>query len=134
MSDRFTFHCYVAGKPVNGAGILTVKNPYHKNPAGEVHLASREDVESAIKAALSAPKDLTRYSRYEVLDRARAKLEQRREEFARLITSESGLCLRETRYEVGRALDVLRFSAIESLRDDGQIFSCDISAQGKARK
>jgi aldehyde dehydrogenase (NAD+) len=61
-------------------------------------------------------------------------LEASREEFARLITSEDGLCIRETRYEVGRALDVLRFAAMEALRDDGQIFSCDISPQGKARK
>jgi acyl-CoA reductase-like NAD-dependent aldehyde dehydrogenase len=51
-----------------------------------------------------------------------------------LITSETGLALREGRYEVGRTLDVLRFAAMEALRDDGQIFSCDVSAQGKARK
>src|SRR5204863_1459033 len=36
--------------------------------------------------------------------------------------------------ETGRAHDVLLFAAIESLKDDGQIFSCDISPQGKARK
>src|SRR5205085_5767259 len=48
--------------------------------------------------------------------------------------SEAGLCIRESKYEVGRATDVLRFAAIEALRDDGQIFSCDVSPQGKARK
>jgi aldehyde dehydrogenase (NAD+) len=47
---------------------------------------------------------------------------------------EAGLAIREARYEVGRSLDVLHFAAIETLRDDGQIFSCDVSAQGKARK
>ena len=35
---------------------------------------------------------------------------------------------------MGRTLDVLRFAAMEALRDDGQIFSADVSAQGKARK
>jgi phosphonoacetaldehyde dehydrogenase len=35
---------------------------------------------------------------------------------------------------VGRTVDVLRFAAMEALRDDGQIFSCDVSAQGKPRK
>ena len=68
------------------------------------------------------------------MDQARALLEPQLEEFARLITSEAGLCLRETRYEVGRALEVLRFAAIEALQDDGQIFSGDISPQGKPRK
>src|SRR5690606_14711058 len=48
--------------------------------------------------------------------------------------AESGLCIREARYETGRALDVLNFAAREALRDDGQTFSCDISAHGKARK
>jgi len=42
--------------------------------------------------------------------------------------------MREARYEVGRARDVLAFAAMEALKDDGQIFSCDISPQGKARK
>ena len=66
--------------------------------------------------------------------KARALLADRSEEFAQLIRSESGLCMRETRYEVGRAQDVLQFAAMEALRDDGQIFSCDVSPQGKARK
>ena len=39
-----------------------------------------------------------------------------------------------TRYEVGRACDVFRFAAMEALRDDGEIFSCDIAPGGKARK
>ena len=42
--------------------------------------------------------------------------------------------MQETRYEVGRARDVLQFAAMEALRDDGQTFSCDVSPQGKARK
>jgi aldehyde dehydrogenase (NAD+) len=61
-------------------------------------------------------------------------LSGRAEEFAQLIRSETGLCMRETRYEVGRTQDVLQFAAMEALRDDGQIFSCDISPQGQSRK
>jgi aldehyde dehydrogenase (NAD+) len=59
---------------------------------------------------------------------------ERKEEFAQIISSESGLCMRETRYEVGRAHDVLLFAGMESLKDDGQVFSCDISPSGKQRK
>ena len=61
-------------------------------------------------------------------------LSERAEEFAQLIRSESGLCMRETHYEVGRSQDVLQFAAMEALKDDGQIFSCDISPQGQERK
>src|SRR5690606_23123632 len=125
---------YVAGKPVSRGPSLSIRNPYHRHIAGEVRLAGAEDVEDAIQAALACPRDFSRYERNQVLEKARAALESRREEFARLITSESGLCLRESRYEVGRSLDVLHFAAMEALRDDGQIFSCDVSARGKSRK
>ena len=77
---------------------------------------------------------LTRWQRHEILSNARALLGERAEEFAQLIRSESGLCIRETRYEVGRTQDVFQFAAMEALRDDGQIFSCDISPQGQPRK
>jgi aldehyde dehydrogenase (NAD+) len=128
------FSCYVAGKPISSREKLVVKNPYTCRPAGEVRLAGAREVEMAIAAALDYRDQLTRYQRSQILERARQSLEQRREEMAMLITSESGLCLRETRYEVGRALEVLRSAAIEALRDDGEIFSCDTSPQGKARK
>lgn len=126
--------CFVAGETVESEAELEVRNPYDGQPAGSVVLANQSHVERAIRAALEFQKLPTRFERSSILDRARSLVESRAEEFAKLITSESGLCLRESRYEVGRALDVLRFAGMESLRDDGQIFSCDISPQGKARK
>lgn len=132
MTTRFS--CFVAGKPVGAATELTVRSPYDGRPVGTVKLAGREHVETAVDAALAPSEPLSRFQRAEILDKARALLEARREEFARLITSEAGLCIRETRYEVGRALDVLRFAAMEVLRDDGEVFSCDISPNGRARK
>lgn len=126
--------CYVAGKQISSANTLRVRCPFGGHVAGVVGLADREHVDAAIAAALAPAEPLTRFARSQILEKARRLLELRREEFAQLITSESGLCLRETRYEAGRALDVLRFAAMEALRDDGQIFSGDISAQGKARK
>ena len=126
--------CFVAGKPITSGNQLVVRSPYTGETVGTVALANREHAETAITAALKPADPLTRFARSEILDKARSLLEKRREEFARLITSEAGLCIRETRYEVGRALDVLRLAAMEALHDDGQIFSGDISPQGKARK
>lgn len=124
----------VAGQPVRGGGTLRIRNPYHGKEVGTVALASRLDVEMAVAAARAFDATPSRFQRSEILEKTRAALEFRRDEFARIITSESGLALREARYEVGRTLDVLRFAAMEALRDDGQIFSADISPQGKARK
>jgi phosphonoacetaldehyde dehydrogenase len=126
--------CYVAGRQVGSDQILTVRNPYHGKAVGSVTLAGREHVDAAITSALAFAESPTRYQRSSVLEKARHLLELRRDQFAELITGESGLCLRESKYEIGRALDVLHFAAIESLRDDGQIFSCDISPHGKPRK
>ncbi len=113
---------------------LNVFNPYTGQLAGTVASAGRAEVNEAIEATLSAGEPLTRYQRYEILNRARTLLLERAESFSHLITAESGLCLRESTYEVGRAADVLQFAAMEALRDDGQIFSCDVTPKGKARK
>ena len=129
-----TLPSYVAGRPVESIAELVVKSPYNAAVAGAVRTASRADTDAAVAAACAFRDTPTRYQRSQVLEKARVQLEQRREEFAQLISSEAGLCVRESRYEVGRALDVLRFASIEALRDDGQIFSCDVSPQGKARK
>lgn len=126
--------CYVAGKPVETGPELSIKSPYSGAQVGLVTMAVRSHTEQAIARAVSFKDTPSRYQRSSVLDKARALLEVRREEFAHLIASESGLCIREGRYETGRALDVLRFAAMEALRDDGQVFSCDVSPQGKARK
>ena len=66
--------------------------------------------------------------------RAGALIAERREEIARGITLESGLCLKDTLYEVGRASDVLLFAANQALVDDGEVFSCDLTPHGKSRK
>jgi phosphonoacetaldehyde dehydrogenase len=124
----------IASQPVQGDDFLEVRNPYDGSLVGSVRVATRADVKSAVAAAREFTRTPTRFERSEILEKTRVALAARHEEFARLITSESGLALRETRYEVGRSLDVLRFAAMEALRDDGQIFSADISPQGKARK
>jgi putative phosphonoacetaldehyde dehydrogenase len=126
--------CYVAGEALRGEGVLEVKSPWSGEVVGRMRLANREDVDRAIATAREYKPALTRFQRHQILDKARELVEQRAAEFARLITSEAGLCIRESKYEVGRATDVLRFAAIETLRDDAQIFSCDVSPQGKARK
>jgi len=126
--------CYVAGKKIISENTLEVRSPYDQRLVGTVALANASHAEQAIEAALKGGQKLTRYDRFSILDKARQLLIERRDEFAKIISAESGLAIREAIYETGRAHDVLMFAAMESLKDDGQIFSCDISPQGKARK
>ena len=123
--------CHVAGEEV-GSELLDVIYPYSGELAGRVRMVDGSGLDRALSATRQV--DMTRWQRHEVLMKARELLSGRAEEFAHLIRSESGLCMRETRYEVGRTQDVLQFAAMEALRDDGQVFSCAVSPQGKARK
>jgi putative phosphonoacetaldehyde dehydrogenase len=124
----------IAGKPISSKDELEIKNPYNGKLIGTVMKANADDTRLAIELALKGGKVLNRYERYSILEKTRLLLMDRKEDFAQLITAEAGLCITEARYEIGRAHDVLLFSAIECLRDDGQIYSCDISPNGKQRK
>lgn len=125
---------YVAGEKILSDTFHEVKSPYDNRVVGRVALAGKKDGERAIEKALAGGKKLSRFDRYSIIDRTRLLLMERKEEFAQLISAEAGLCIRDARYETGRAHDVLLFAAMEALKDDGQIFSCDISPNGKARK
>ena len=125
---------YIAGVPVKPSQKLEIRSPYNRQLVGTVATATAADTQAAIAAGLAGGKGLSRYERFAILDKARQLLVERKEDFARTICAEAGLCMKETRYEVGRAHDVLMFAAMECLRDDGQIFSCDISPTGKNRK
>ncbi|MFD0892872.1 aldehyde dehydrogenase family protein [Luteolibacter ambystomatis] len=126
---------YIAGRAVETGRTLEVRYPYDGSLTGTAALIGHEHLDEAIKAALEGgKKPLSRHERSTILRKAAALLAERREEFARLITRETGLCMKESRYETGRSSDVLEFAAMEALRDDGQVFSCDISPMGKPRK
>lgn len=124
----------IAGVPVSSGQQLDVISPYDGRLVGTVELAGSVHTYAAIETALKGGKILNRYERYSILDKARSLLMERKEEFAWLITAESGLCITESTYEIGRAHDVLLFAAMECLKDNGQIYSCDISPNGKQRK
>ena len=132
--STLTLPSYIAGKPVTGGTLLEVHNPYTTSLVGTVSMISAGDLEDAVNATTGSQEPLARYQRFEILDTARTLLDERADEFAGLICAEAGLCMRETRYEVGRTRDVLQFAGMEALKDDGQVFSCDVSPQGKARK
>ena len=127
-------HSLVAGKPVSASQRLEVRNPFTREIVGTVAMATAEDVDSAIDTTHEQGTPLSRHDRWQILEKARCTLEANRDSFARLMTMESGLCIRETRYEVGRAADVLKFSAIAALRDDGEMFAGDVSENGKSRR
>ncbi|KVT50236.1 phosphonoacetaldehyde dehydrogenase [Burkholderia ubonensis] len=111
-----------------------VTDPYTGMRVGTAPLASVDDVRAAFDYAMAYRPVLTRYERSQILERAAALLRERTEEASDLITLESGLSKQDSRYEIGRVADVLKFASVEALRDDAQSFSCDLTPHGKARR
>src|SRR5882724_4620526 len=124
---------------IGGARVATersseVFNPYTRALVGTVAMAGVAEVRRAIGIAKAFRSRLTRYERYRICYQTAEALRARSEEIANLITAESGLCKKDSTYEVGRACDVFIFAGNAALQDDGQIFSCDLTAHGKRCK
>jgi aldehyde dehydrogenase (NAD+) len=124
----------IAGEKVRRDRVIEVRFPYTGEVVATVPKATVDDVKRALRIAREYKPKLTRYERYRILMRAGEIIASRRDEIARGITLESGLCLKDSTYEVGRASDVLLFAANQALVDDGQVFSCDLTHHGKSRK
>ncbi|WP_120967240.1 MULTISPECIES: phosphonoacetaldehyde dehydrogenase [unclassified Comamonas] len=124
----------IGGEKVYTQRTMDVCNPYDGERVGTVAMATLEDVRRAYEIAHAYVPKLSRYERSAILNRAAALLRERTEEASTLITSESGLSKKDSIYEIGRVADVLNFGANEALRDDGQVFSCDLTPHGKSRK
>ena len=101
---------------------------------GTVPAGRAEHARQAFEIAAGYKSKLTRYERQQILFRTAEALASRREEISDLITLELGISKTDSLYEVGRAYDVFTLSAQMCIQDDGQIFSCDLTPHGKARK
>ena len=117
-----------------GDRAIAVFNPFTEEQIGSVPKATLEEVRSTFAAAHAYQPKLTRFERAAILNRAATLISQRIDEVANLITAEAGLCIKDALYEAGRVSDVLLFGAMEVLKDDGQIFSCDLTPHGKKRR
>jgi putative phosphonoacetaldehyde dehydrogenase len=124
----------IAGRKVDTADRVEVFNPYTNEVIGTVPRGTHEHAREAFRIAAAYKPKLTRYERQKILMATAEKLAARRDEIAALITAESGLCRKDSLYEVGRAYDVFSLSGQLAIKDDGEIFSCDITPHGKARR
>ena len=124
----------IAGKLVDADERIEVRNPYTGSIVATVPAANPAQVAEAFKIGHAYKAKLTRYERQKILLRTAEILAQRRDELAVLMTMESGLCLKDSLYEVGRACDVYMLAGQMAIRDDSEIYACDITPNGKARR
>lgn len=124
----------IAGRKVEADGVVEVHYPYTGAVVGTVPAGNAAHAREAFRIAANYTPKLTRYERQQILLRTAAGLEARRDEISDLVTLELGISKKDSLYEVGRAFDVFTLTGQLCLHDDGEIFSCDLTPHGKARK
>lgn len=94
-------------------------NPATLEPIGRFQKASWDDVNRAVDSAVEAFESWSRTpapQRGKILFRAARRLEERKEELARLMTQENGKVLSEARGDVQEAIDMAYYAAGEGRR------------------
>ena len=124
----------IAGKKVKAEKVIEVEYPYTSEIIGTVPSGNAEHAKQALDIAANYIPKLTRYERQKILQNTAEKLIEKKEEISNTITYELGISKQDSLYEVGRAFDVFSLTAQLCIYDDGEIFSCDLTPHGKARK
>ncbi len=124
----------IGGQVVFTENTVPVHYPYTNAVIGTVPAGTAQHVRHAFEIAANYTPSLTRYERSQILRRAGELIGERRDYLAKWLTLELGICLQHSIYETKRAQDVFQFAAAEALKDDGEVFSCDLTHNGKARK
>ena len=124
----------IGGKYITGDDLADVINPYNGEVIDTVPVAHRQIADLAIAEANKAKESLVEMSAFKVSNKllnAVKKLEERREEFARLLTLEVGKPINESLVEVDRSIETLRLSAEEAKRIYGESVPLDAGLNGK---
>ncbi len=124
----------IAGKKITSEKMIDVEYPFTGEVIGTVPAGTAEHAKKAFDIAANYQSKLTRYERQKILQTAAEVLVKRKEEISDIITLELGISKKDSLYEVGRAFDVFSLTAQLCIHDDGEIFSCDLTPHGKARK
>ena len=125
---------YIAGKEISSEGNIDVIDPFNNNVVAQVPAATQDQVAEAFHLSASYSAKLSRYERQQILQKIAELLIKNKEDLSDIITSELGICKQDSLYEVGRAFDVFSLTSQLVIQDDGEIFSCDLTPHGKARK
>jgi acyl-CoA reductase-like NAD-dependent aldehyde dehydrogenase len=133
-STRLYHPMKIAGQDVLADSTIDVRNPYTDQVIAAVPQARPEHVRRAFAIARVFRPRLTRRERARILFATAEAIEANRDRLAHLITSESGLCLKDSLHETARARDVWSFAAQAVLQDDGAVYAGDIGGSAQSRR
>ena len=132
-----TYEILIGNELTKGTSVIPVVNPFTGEPFAEVCLADSVEIDKAINLAEEAFKKtrvLPSYQRSRICAEVASGIQDRSDEFSKIIAQESGKPLIYARAEVARSVSTFEIASQEALRLDGEMLTLDIteSAHGKA--
>jgi len=132
-----TYDILIGNELTKGTSVIPVVNPFTGEPFAEVCLADSVEIDKAINLAEEAFKKtrvLPSYQRSRICAEVASGIQDRSDEFSKIIAQESGKPLIYARAEVARSVSTFEIASQEALRLDGEMLTLDIteSAHGKA--
>jgi acyl-CoA reductase-like NAD-dependent aldehyde dehydrogenase len=133
MVDKFL----VGGEWRTSDEVLDVKFPYDGSQAGSVYLATEQDLDDAVAAAVrgfEVTRKLPTYKRSEILMNLRRLMEERFDDLVKIMIMEGGKNYKTAVGETTRALQTILVSAEEARRIEGEVLSIDWTPAGENRQ
>ena len=119
-----------------GVETATIRAPYDGAEVGIHPLASATEMDAAVAAnvtAADACRKMPAYERSACLRRVADGLDERRDDFVRLLAREAGKPITQARVEIERAAFVFRDAAEEATRIGGEVLPLDVLPAGRGR-
>ena len=127
---------YIAGQWTEAQDTIEVLNPFDGSLVDTVPHADPKEVDQALESATRGARimaELPAYERYSILTKTAGLLRENQEDFALLISKESGKALWESRFEVVRAAETIELSAEEAKRIRGETIPLDAASGGQGK-
>ncbi len=132
-----TYKIYFAGEFQSTDRTLEVRSPFSRELIARTYLASEDDLNKAIEAALSVEKEMAQlptYVRYEALMFIASSLREQKEKFAHIIASEAAKPYRYAVGEVERAIQTFTVAAEEAKRPPYEYITLDWTRPGYGKE
>jgi phosphonoacetaldehyde dehydrogenase len=96
---------------IHDKNLFSVLNPFNKEVIGSVADATTSDIHNALQKSYDYQCNLSPIERKKILLESAKYMERHKFDLSKLITIESGLCLKDTIYEVERVINCAKYSA-----------------------
>ncbi len=123
---------YLLGKRIKKEKEISVINPYNNQVVKKLGFSENKDISKAVeiaKTGFNILKNMAAGERAKILERTAEIIKDKKEEFAKTISLESGKTITEARGEVDRAINTMKLSALAAIKLTGETVRFDLEGQ-----